>query len=243
MSAVAIVTGAAGGIGAAVARALAERGDVVYLNDLDATALAELAGRIPGKAHPLAGDVADPDAVAAMVAEVVEREGRLDTMVTCAALSGAAVLEDLLAVTPEQWRRVLAVDLDAVFYCAQAAARVMAPAGAGTIVNVASVSAIAAEPRAAAYCAAKAGVIGLTKAMAIDLAAAGVRVVAVAPGDIATATADAAIAARGGEPEPLAPLGRGTPEDVAALVAFASSAEARYLTGTTLIVDGGLLAG
>lgn len=243
MSAVAIVTGAAGGIGAAVARALAARGDIVYLNDLDPAALGELAGQLPGQAHPLAADVADPAAVAAMVAEVVEREGRLDTMVTCAALSGAAVSDDLLAVTPEKWRRVIEVDLDAVFYCGQAAARAMVPAGSGTIVNVSSVSAIAAEPRAAAYCAAKAGVIGLTKAMAIDLAADGVRVVAVAPGDIATATSDDAIAARGGGPEPTAPLGRGTPEDVAALVAFAASPEARYLTGTTLIVDGGLLAG
>ena len=241
MTRVAIVTGGAGGIGAAICRALAERGDVVYVNDLDAEAVAALVARTPGTLRPLVADVTDPAAVEAMVAEALAAEGRLDTMVACAALSGTDVLGEALAMTPRQWRRVIEVDLDAVFYCDQAAARAMAPRRTGAIVNIASVSGIVAEPRAAAYCAAKAGVIGLTKALAIELAGVGVRVCAIAPGDIVTEASDAALAADGAPAA--APLGRGTPEDVAAMVRFASSEEARYVTGSTLVVDGGLLAG
>jgi NAD(P)-dependent dehydrogenase (short-subunit alcohol dehydrogenase family) len=243
VTAVALVTGAGGGIGGAIARALAERGDVVHLNDRDAAAVAAVAASIRGETHAAIADVSDPDAVTTMVDAVVARHGRLDTLVTSAAISGADVLEDVLDVTPELWRRVIGIDLDGVFFCAQAAARAMAAGDGGTIVNIASVSGLVAEPRAAAYCAAKAGVIGLTRAMALDLAPAGVRVCAVAPGDIATVASDAAVAAQTAPYERGTPLGRrGTPEDVAAMVRFLSGPEASFVTGTTMVVDGGLLA-
>ncbi len=239
---VALVTGAGGGIGAAIAAALARRGDLVVVNDVDSSAAAAVAARIGGGAVAAVADVSDPDAVAAMVAETVERHGGLDTLVNCAALSGPEVIAHPLDVTPEQWRRIVAVDLDGVFFCSQAAARAMSEGG-GTIVNIASVSGMVAEPHAAAYCASKAGVIGLTKSLALDLGPLGIRVCAVAPGDIETPTADAAQGSRSEPDGRPAPVGRrGTPEDVAALVCFASGPDATFISGTTLVVDGGRLA-
>lgn len=239
---VSLITGAASDIGASIAAALSERGDVVHLNDLDAERLAAVRDGLPGEAHLAVADVSDAGAVAAMVEAVVARHGRLDVLVCSAALSGQAVLADVLDLTPEAWRRTMAVNLDGVFHCAQAAARVMVAQGAGTIVNVASVSGIVAERHAAAYSASKAGVIGLTRALALDLAEAGVRVCAVAPGDIATRTSDAAAASRPPDGGRTTPLGRGTPRDVAGCVRFLSGPDAGFVTGTTLVVDGGLLA-
>lgn len=243
---IALVTGAAGDIGAAIARALSRRGDVVYLNDLDPAALAAVAETCPGETRIVGADVSDPEAVGAMVDAVLAGHGRLDTLVTSAAISGLAALADPLEMTPEHWRRIMAVDLDGVFFCAQAAARAMAAGGGGAIINISSVSGLISEPHAAAYCAAKAGVIGLTRSLALDLAGAGVRVCAVAPGDIQTETSDAAIEGKAPVPPGFArvtPLGRrGHPDEVASMVAYLSGPEAGFVTGTTMTVDGGLLA-
>jgi NAD(P)-dependent dehydrogenase (short-subunit alcohol dehydrogenase family) len=165
----------------------------------------------------------------------------VDVLVNNAAVSR---YEDVLAISPESWAQVIAVNLSAPFFWSQEAARGMAEAGAGRIVNIASVNGLAAEPRAAHYVAAKTGLIGLTRALAVDLARSGVTVNAVCPGPVRTdKNADLF------EHEPLrtqlerVPAGRlGLPRDVAAVVAWLASADASFINGQTVVVDGGLLA-
>ncbi len=162
---VAVVTGAAGGLGAAVADRLAADGAAVERIDLE------------GDGRRL--DVRDHAAVAAAFAQI----GRIDVLVNCA---GIREIVPVLELSAEEWQRVIDVNLGGTFNCSQAAARTMAAAGGGSIVNVASTSALAADPSRTAYCASKAGILGLTRAMALDLGPRGVRVNAVCPGLVRT---------------------------------------------------------
>lgn len=242
----ALVTGAGGGIGAAIAHALADAGYHVVVLDRSSTSASAVVEEITGtggRAEPVTADIADATALAALCERIEAEHGRLDLLVNCAALSGTEVLEDLFDVTPESWRRVVEVNLSGTFFASQAAARVMVRHGGGCIVNISSVSGIGAEERATSYCAAKAGVIGLTRSLALDLAPLGVRVCAIAPGDIDTAKSRA-VAATGRTPRlpKGTPLGAGRPEDIAAAVVFVAGDGARFITGTTLVVDGGLMA-
>jgi 3-oxoacyl-[acyl-carrier protein] reductase len=241
---VAIVTGGAAGLGLAIAERLASDGAAVVLADVDlaaAEAAREKLAARGGRALAQRTDVSDAKDVAALVARTLAKFGRLDVLVSNAGIGGThAFLDEPL----EHWNRVLAVNLTGVFLCGQAAARAMVAQGAGRIVNVASVSGVRAGSGRTAYGTAKAGVIQLTRQMALELGPLGINVNAVAPGPVETAltlrdhTAETRAAYNA-----LVPLERyGTPQEIAAAVAFLSSEEASYINGQTLFVDGGFTA-
>ncbi|QGV78842.1 SDR family NAD(P)-dependent oxidoreductase [Streptomyces ficellus] len=235
-----LITGAARGIGEATARRLAGEGARVLLADLDERLAREVADTIPG-AVAYGCDVADRAAVDAAVAHAVEAFGRLDVLVNnaFARTPDEPRLED---EADEVWQRSLDVTLIGALRCARAALGHLAASGRGAIVNIGSVNAEQAFG-GHAYSAAKGGLSSLTRTLAADAARRGVRVNQVNPGTIRTR----GWAGRERELEALAdrvyPLGRvGEPEDVAAAVAFLASSDASWVTGTTLRVDGGLLA-
>jgi NAD(P)-dependent dehydrogenase (short-subunit alcohol dehydrogenase family) len=211
----ALVTGAGGGIGAAIARELARAGATVVVNDVDGATAAATAGSIGPQARAHAADVSDPDAAAGLVAAASEH-GRLDVLINCAGILGRARVADM---SDEEWRRVLAVNLDGCFHTCRAAVPLMERAGFGRIVNVASIAGIRISyVGSAAYTASKAGLIGFTRHLAVEVAPAGITVNAVLPGVTATPLLE------GADLDALAasiPAGRAaTPEDHAALVAF-----------------------
>ena len=240
----ALVTGAASGIGAAVAdRLIAEGAAVAGLDRAWSVAAARPDARNTEFAIRLASDVRDPAAVdAAVAASAAALGGAPDVLVNAA---GIYRVRSLLDTTPAEWDEVLAINLRGTFLVATAAVR--AGMGPGAIVNLSSVAAYegsAAEP-SGAYNASKAGVSSLTRQMAAEWARRGIRVVAVAPGAIDTPMLRLMDDPAAGRAylETAVPMRRlGTAAEVAAVVCFAASAEAAYLTGTTIIVDGGLLA-
>jgi NAD(P)-dependent dehydrogenase (short-subunit alcohol dehydrogenase family) len=237
----ALVTGAGTGIGRAIAERLARDGLAVGVNARDeeqARPTVEAIEQAGGTAVPLVGDVSDEDDVRRLVAECVDRLGGLHV-----AVNNAAVQEDtpFLDLTLQSWRRQLDVDLTGVFLVSREAARQMAARGGGVIVNISSVHEHRPWIGAAAYCTAKAGVGMLTACLGRELAPYGIRAVSVAPGAIAT---EANLERHGGladdEVREQVPARRmGTPEEVAALVSWLASDEAAYVTGTTVVADGG----
>jgi 3-oxoacyl-[acyl-carrier protein] reductase len=239
---VALVTGGGRGIGAAIARALAADGAAVAVNYLENRAAAErtvadieAAG---GRATAVGFDVGSEEAVRGGVGRVVDALGGLDILVNNAGIARDALV---LRLKEEDWQAVLRTDLTGVFLCTKAAARVMLKARSGRIVNVASVVAESGNAGQAAYAAAKAGVIGFTRAVARELAGRGITVNAVAPGLVATEMTDGIADARREAYRLAIPLGReaeGT--DVAAAVAYLASPDAGYVTGHVLRVNGGL---
>lgn len=238
---IALVTGAGSGIGAAVARQLAAGGARVALADLKAEAAEALVMELRDRGAEAAAftvDVADPDAVAELVADVVTRFGGLHLAVNNAGIGGAE--GPVGAYSVAGWRRVIDVNLNGVFYAMHAEIPAMLAAGGGAIVNMASILGLNGFAGSAAYVAAKHGVIGLTKTAAVEYSAQGVRVNAVCPGFI-----DTPLIAHV-EPEARRqlvrqhPIGRlGTPEEVAALTCFLLSDEAGFVTGSAHLVDGG----
>jgi 3-oxoacyl-[acyl-carrier protein] reductase len=238
---VAIVTGAAGGLGLAIAQRLASDGAAVVLADIDlkgAEAARETIAVRCARALAQRVDVSDPKDVAALVERTLAELGRLDIMISNAGIGGThAFLDEPI----EHWNRVLAVNLTGVFLCGQAAARAMVKQSAGRIVNIASISGVRAGSGRTAYGTAKAGVIQLTKQMALELGPLGINVNAVAPGPVETAlTLRDHTAQTRAAYNALVPLERyGTPQEIAAAVAFLSSEEASYINGQTLCVDGG----
>lgn len=240
---VAIVTGGATGIGLGIARVLAARGARLMLAGPRGAAAPDLTAEI------CEVDIADPASVEAMIEETIARFGRLDILINNASLTGLPAVAGALEAGRAHVDAVVDVNLKGTFYCSQFAARRMVAAGwPGSIVNISSVGGYAAQEQAALYCATKAAQISLTRSLALEWAPHRIRVNCVAPGDIRT-EASAAIAGElkaagsSGQYLRLTPLGRrGTPEEVGNAVAFLASDEASFITGATLLVDGGFLA-
>lgn len=234
----ALVTGASGGIGGAIARALHAQGAVVGLSGTRREALERLAAELGPRAHVLPADLADPAAPEALIAAAEAAMGGVAILV-----NNAGLTRDQLALRmkDEDWDRVLAVDLSAAFRLCRAALRGMLRRRAGRIVSIGSIVGAIGNPGQANYAAAKAGLVGMSKALAQEVAGRGITVNVVAPGFVATPMTEALSADQRAALAARIPAGRlGRPEDVAAAVVYLASDEAGWVTGTVLHVNGGM---
>lgn len=249
MSRIAVVTGAASGIGRATALHLSREGYEVAMLDLNPAGLEKLRGRIEaagGKARPFPVDLTDPLAVGAAVREVAVHLGTPQVLVNVAGIGVAATA---LETSDEDWNRVLSVNLTGPFLTIRATLPLMLDRGSGVIVNIASVGGQVGIARRAAYCASKAGLVGLTRAVAVDHARDGIRCVAICPGTVETEWIGKILA---NSPDPDGARramadrqldGRmGKPEEIAAAIAFVASDQGRFINGAALVVDGGMTA-
>jgi NAD(P)-dependent dehydrogenase (short-subunit alcohol dehydrogenase family) len=234
---VAVVTGAGRGIGKAIAHRFAAEGARVGVLDLEAASAVDTAEEIGRGAFALTVDVSDPDAVAGAFGGL----DRLDVLVNNA---GVETRAPFLEITPDEWRRQIDVNLSGTFYCTQAGARVMSARGYGRVVNVSSVAGLIGPIDLAAYGAAKAGIVGLTRAAALDLADFGITVNAVAPGPIETELMLGVWSAEAlrERPQHGAIARFGTVEEIAHAALFLASPESGFITGVTISVDGGAVA-
>jgi 3-oxoacyl-[acyl-carrier protein] reductase len=234
----ALVTGAARGIGLAIASRLAADGARVVVLDIDAKAADAAAKKVGGGAIALAADVTKASEVDAAIAWVVEAWGRLDILVNNAGITGRSF--PIWELTDEDWSRVIDADLTSVFFCCRAAIKVMLVQGSGRIINIASIAGKEGNPTLVPYSAAKAGVIGLTKALAKEVCTRGILVHAIAPAVIGTellqqmekSTVDLLVSK--------IPMGRvGRPDEVAALAAWLASDDCSFTTGAVHDLSGG----
>ncbi len=239
---VAIVTGATQGIGLACAQRLVREGAHVMLVDIKPEG-AQAALALGEAARFFAADVSQKADVDAMIAATVDAFGRIDILINNAGVTHAA---DFLDLAEDDFDRVLRINLKSMFLCGQAAARHMVRQGSGSIINMSSVNAELAIPNQVPYVVSKGGVNQLTKVMALSLAPHGIRVNGIGPGTILTELARQAVLGSPAARNTIlsrTPLGRcGEPDEVAAIAAFLASADASYMTGQTMYVDGGRLA-
>ena len=240
---IAIVTGGASGIGAAFTRRVHGEGGSVMIADLDAARGTALAEELGERSAFRTVDVADPDALVALADDTVAHFGGIDILYNNAGIGCYGLTPDL---SVEEWRRVVAVNLDATFYGCRAVIPHMRARGGGAIVNTASASGMAADYGFTAYNAAKAGVINYTRCLAIDHARDGIRANAVCPGPVDTPILTTGVDAFPGlraEWEAVVPSKRfARPEEIAAVAAFLVSDDASGVTGASIPVDGGLTA-
>jgi len=246
---VAIVTGGATGIGFGGAQALAAQGATLVLFGPDGAALDRAVATLGGETLGVTGDVSSANSVEALVAETRERFGRIDILVNSAAIQPYGTVETM---AEDQWDQVMGVNLKGIYLTGHHAIPVMKAGGGGSIVNIASVQAIACQTNLAAYVASKGAVLALTRAMALDHADAGIRVNAVCPGSIDTpmlrfaarenldGKSEDEVVASWGQAHPLGRVGR--IEDVGEMIAFLAGPRASFCTGGEYKVDGGLLA-
>lgn len=245
---VAIVTGSGRGIGRAIAIAFAREGAKVVVNALHMETAGSTADEIKamgGQSLVVIADVSEREQVASMVEKTVERFGRVDILVNNAGIP--RWVKPSIEETEEGWDRLMAVNLKGVFFCSQEAAKKMIPQGGGKIINISSISGLVAHPQRAAYCSAKAAVIMLTKVLAIEWAEHNIQVNAIAPGSIETEYFKKLYRTRLTDEEDKwarrTPMRRhGRPEEVADAAVFLASQEASFITGETLVVDGGWVA-
>ncbi len=247
---VALVTGAARGIGKAIADAFCENGAVVVYTDIDLVGATESALASPN-CRAMGMDVRDERQIRATVGEIMREFGRIDILVNNAGVNTLQHRVPIDQFPSEEWSRILDVDLNGVFLVGKEVAAVMRSRGSGRIINIASVVGIVPLRLQCAYVAAKAGVVNLTKSMAVELGAAGINVNAIAPGSVLTPlTKELFYGENGKFHESMQkmidhiPLGRpGMPEEIAAAALFLAAPEASYVNGAILTVDGGWTAG
>ena len=235
----ALVTGASGGIGGAIARALHAQGATVMLAGTREAALQALAAELGERTHTLTADLAQPDEPERLVRETEAALGGLDILV-----SNAGVTRDGLAMRmrDEDWQAVLDINLTAGFRLIRAALRGMLRRRHGRIISVTSLVGVAGNPGQANYAASKAGIIGMTKSIAAEVATRGITVNCIAPGFIATAMTDRLTDEQRARGAAAIPVGRfGTPEEVAGAAVYLASTEAAYVTGQTIHVNGGMV--
>jgi len=235
---IALVTGASSGIGVAIAQALHGQGAHVVLSGRREAELAALAEQLGERARVAVADLAEPDAATALVEGVEATEGRLDILV-----NNAGFTRDRLALRmePEDWNAVLEVDLNAPFRLARAALRGMLKRRSGRIISIASIVGVMGNPGQSNYAAAKAGLIGMSKSLAQEVASRNVTVNVVAPGFIDTPMTQKLNEAQRGALTGKIPLGRmGVAADVAAAVTYLAAEEAGWVTGSTMHVNGGM---
>ena len=234
----ALVTGASGGIGGAIARALHDQGATVALAGRNADALGALADELGARAHVAAADLADADAADGLIKTATEAMGRIDILV-----NNAGLTRDNLAMRlkDDDWQSVLDVNLTAGFRLSRAVMRGMMRARWGRIIGITSVVGVTGNPGQANYAASKGGMIGMSKSLAAVVASRGITVNCIAPGFISTAMTDALSDDQVSQLTERIPAGRlGEGADVAACAVFLASDEASYITGQTLHVNGGM---
>ncbi|NNJ66553.1 MAG: 3-oxoacyl-[acyl-carrier-protein] reductase [Boseongicola sp.] len=234
----ALVTGASGGIGAAIARGLHSRGATVGLSGTRVDPLEALAAELGGRAHVLPCNLSDSADVAALPKAAIEAMGSVDILV-----NNAGITRDnlFMRMSDEEWASVLQVNLTSAMILSKGVMRGMMKARWGRIVNITSVVGATGNPGQANYAASKAGLVGMSKSLAYEVASRGITVNCVAPGFITTAMTDKLNDDQKGAILTQVPMGRmGEADEIASAVVYLSSAEAGYITGATLHVNGGM---
>jgi len=234
----ALITGASGGIGGAIARALHGAGATVALSGTRVEPLEALAEDLGARAHVLPCDLSDPDAVDALPKQATEAMGGLDILVNNAGITRDQIF---MRMSDEEWQSVIDVNLTAAMRLCRGVMRPMMKARWGRIINISSIVGATGNPGQVNYAAAKAGLVGMTKSIAYEVASRGITANAVAPGFIATAMTEKLNDEQKEKINRQIPAARmGTPEEIAAAVLYLASPEAGYVTGSTLHVNGGM---